>query len=190
MALAQEDLAAMAYVGKPAPDFNLPSTKNLSTLDEPVSLADYRGKWLVLFFYPADFTFVCPTEVLAFSQKVPAFAEHEAEVLGVSTDGVYCHQAWIEFALGRLQFPLASDCTTKVSEAYGVLIEDEGVAQRGLFVIDPEGVVRYEVVHDMDTGRNVDEVLRVVAALSTNAKTPAGWQPGQDLLEVTPLVTD
>ena len=180
----------MTLVAKPAPDFTMASTKNLSTLDVPVSLSDYRGKWLVMFFYPADFTFVCPTEILAFSNKVSEFAEYNAEVLGVSTDGVYSHQAWIEFALGRLQMPLASDTTLKVSRDYGVLLEDEGIAQRGLFVIDPEGIVRYEVVHDIDTGRNVDEVVRVLAALSMADKCPAGWQPGEDTLKVEPLVTD
>jgi peroxiredoxin (alkyl hydroperoxide reductase subunit C) len=180
----------MTLVTKPAPDFTLASTKNLNTLDEPVSLKDYAGKWLVLFFYPADFTFICPTEILAFSDRVPEFAESGAGVLAVSTDGVYSHQAWIEFALGRLQFPLASDATLQTSRDYGVLIEEEGIAQRGLFIIDPEGVVRYEVVHDMDTGRNVDEVLRVLAALSTAAKCPANWQIGEDNLEVTPLISE
>jgi peroxiredoxin (alkyl hydroperoxide reductase subunit C) len=175
----------MSYVGKPAPDFSgVPSTKNLTTLDEPVSLSDYRGKWLVLFFYPADFTFVCPTEILAFSQRVPDFQEWGAEMLAVSTDGVYCHQAWIEFALGKLSFPLAADTTLQVSRDYGVLIEEEGVAQRGLFIIDPEGIVRYEVVHDIDTGRSVEEVARVLQALSTAGRCPANWQPGEPNLVV------
>jgi peroxiredoxin (alkyl hydroperoxide reductase subunit C) len=180
----------MTLVAKPAPGFTMASTKNLATLDVPVSLSDYAGKWLVLFFYPADFTFVCPTEVLAFSDKVPAFAEYGAEVLGVSTDGVYSHQAWIEFALGRLQVPLASDTTLQVSRDYGVLIEEEGVAQRGLFIIDPQGVVRYEVVHDIDTGRNVDEILRVLGALSTAGKCPANWQPGEENLIPQSLVSE
>jgi peroxiredoxin 2/4 len=174
----------MTLVGKPAPDFKMASTKNLATLDEPVALSDYRGGWLVLFFYPADFTFVCPTEILAFSQAVDQFAEAGAQVLAVSTDGVYSHQAWLEFALGKIKYPLASDTTLRVSRDYGVLLEDEGVAQRGLFIIDPEGVVRYEVVHDMDTGRNVDEVVRVLKALSMSAKCPAGWQPGEATIEV------
>ena len=174
----------MALVGKPAPDFTMASTKNLATLDEPVSLSDYRGGWLVLFFYPADFTFVCPTEILAFSQAVDQFAEAGAQVLAVSTDGVYSHQAWIEFALGKVQFPLASDTTLRVSRAYGVLREEEGVADRGLFIIDPEGTIRYEVVHDDNTGRSVEEVLRVLNALSMAAKCPAGWKPGDATIEV------
>ena len=102
----------MSLVGKPAADFRMASTKDMNSLSEDVTLADYAGRWLVLFFYPADFTFVCPSEVLAFSNAVPAFAEFDAEVLGVSTDGVYSHQAWCEFVLGKLNFPLASTRTT------------------------------------------------------------------------------
>jgi peroxiredoxin (alkyl hydroperoxide reductase subunit C) len=174
----------MSLVGKPAPDFRMASTKNFDTLDEDVALEDYRGKWLVLFFYPADFTFVCPTEVTAFADHVEEFAHLDAEVLGVSTDGVYCHQAWMEFAIGKQPFPLGSDTTLEVSRAYDVLLEDEGIAQRGLFIVDPEGVVRYEVIHDIDTGRNVAEVVRVLAALQTSAKTAANWAPGQPTLVV------
>jgi peroxiredoxin (alkyl hydroperoxide reductase subunit C) len=176
----------MTLVGSPAPDFRMPSTKNLDYLNEDVSLGDYtdNDRWLVLFFYPADFTFVCPTEVLAFSQKADEFDACDADVLGVSTDGPHCHQAWIEFALGKLTFPLASDQTLRVSRDYGVLLEDEGIAQRGLFIIDPQGVVRYEVVHDIDTGRNVEEVLRVLKALHTASKCPANWAPGDPTLVV------
>jgi len=172
----------MSLVGKPAASFHLDSTKNLATLDEPVSLADYAGKWLVLFFYPADFTFVCPTEILAFSDRVPDFEEYGAEVLGISTDSVHCHQAWLEFALGKLKFPLASDRTLQVSRDYGVLIEDEGIAQRGLFIIDPEGIVRYEVIHDINTGRSIDEVVRVLQALASEGVCPVNWQPGEPTL--------
>jgi peroxiredoxin (alkyl hydroperoxide reductase subunit C) len=174
----------MSLVGKVAPDFKMASTKNLATLDEPVALSDYRGSWLVLFFYPADFTFVCPTEILAFSNAVDQFAEAGAQVLAVSTDGVYSHQAWIEFALGKIRYPLASDTTLRVSRAYGVLREEEGVADRGLFIIDPEGVVRYQVVHDDNTGRNVEEVVRVLNALAMSARCPAGWKPGDATIEV------
>ena len=174
----------MSLVGKPAPDFRLASTKNFDTLDEPVALSDYEGRWLVLFFYPADFTFVCPTEVLAFSNKVAEYAEYEADVVAVSTDNVYCHQAWCEFALGRLNFPLAADTSHAVSKAYDVLVEEDGMARRAVFIIDPHGIVRYEVVHDDNVGRNPDEVLRVLQALRVDAKTPAGWQPGQAPLSV------
>src|SRR5947209_1073243 len=112
----------MSFVGRPAPSFEcLPSTKNPTALDEPVSLSDYAGKWLVLLFYPADFSLVPPSEMLAFSRAAPDLEELGAEVLAVSTDGIYCHQAWIEFSLGRLNFPLASDATLRVSRDYGVL---------------------------------------------------------------------
>jgi peroxiredoxin (alkyl hydroperoxide reductase subunit C) len=163
-------------VGKPAPDFRMASTKDLNTLEDDATLAEYRGKWLVLFFYPADFTFVCPTEVLAFDAAVPAFAEHGAELLGVSTDGVHSHVAWMEFHIGQLGFPLASDRSQVTSRAYGVL-DDAGQSARGIFIIDPEGVVRYEVVHDDRVGRSVDEVLRVLTALRAPGRTFAQFTP-------------
>jgi peroxiredoxin (alkyl hydroperoxide reductase subunit C) len=128
----------MSLVGQPAPGFTqLPSTKNATKLDEPVALRDYAGRWLVLVFYPADFSTVAPSELLAFSRHAPDFAEYGAELLAISTDGVFCHQAFLEFVLGRVNFPLASDTTLAVSRAYGVLAEDEGVAQPALFLIDP-----------------------------------------------------
>jgi peroxiredoxin (alkyl hydroperoxide reductase subunit C) len=158
------------FVGKPAPDFRMTTTKDLNTLEHEATLADYRGRWLVLLFYPADFTFVCPTEALAFNAAVPRFAaEHDAELLGVSTDSVHSHVAWMEFHIGALDFPLASDRTHEVSRAYGVL--DAGQAARGIFIIDPEGVVRYEVVHDDRVGRSIDEVLRVLTALQAKGRT-------------------
>ena len=174
----------MSLVGAPAPNFRLPSTKNLNMLDEDVALADHRGRWVVLVFYPGDFTFVCPTEVLAFSQVAERFDELEADVIAISTDSVNCHQAWQEFALGKLALPLASDQTQCTCRDYGVLIEDEGVARRALFIVDPHGTVRYEVVHDQDTGRNVDEVLRVLFGLRTARRTPANWVPGEATLGV------
>jgi peroxiredoxin (alkyl hydroperoxide reductase subunit C) len=159
------------HVGKPAPDFRMKTTKDPNTLEHEATLADYRGRWLVLFFYPADFTFVCPTEVLAFNAAVsPLASEYDAELLGVSTDSVFAHVAWMEFHIGSLAFPLASDRTHAVSRSYGVL-DDEGQAARGVFVIDPEGIVRYEVVHDDRVGRSVDEVLRVLAALQAKGRT-------------------
>ena len=136
-----------AKVGQPAPDFEMPSTKNLEKLNEPVRLSDYKGKWLVLLFYPLDFTFVCPTELTTFSDKYEDFEGIGADVLGVSTDSVYSHRAWLQTPRDKsgvegLKYPLASDITKLVSRDYGVLIEERGVALRGLFVIDPEGVLR------------------------------------------------
>lgn len=173
----------MSYVGRPAPEFaDMPSTRNPVRLDEPVSLGDYAGRWLILIFYTADFSFVCPSEILAFSRRALEFEALGAELLAVSTDSVHCHQAWIEFALGKLSFPLASDLAHTVSRDYGVLLEDLGVAQRALFMIDPTGTIRYEVVHDPDTGRSVGETLRVLHALVTEARCPADWEPGHPAL--------
>jgi peroxiredoxin (alkyl hydroperoxide reductase subunit C) len=167
----------------------MPSTKNLDTLQEPVRLSDYRGKWLVLFFYPLDFTFVCPTEILAMDDRYEDFKDLGAEIVGVSTDSVYSHRAWIntprdQNGLGGLRFPLASDITKRVSRSYGVLLEDEGIALRGLFIIDPEGKVRYQVVHELNVGRSVDETLRVLQALQTGELCGANWEPGQGFIKV------
>jgi peroxiredoxin (alkyl hydroperoxide reductase subunit C) len=158
-------------IDRPTPDFRMTTTKDLNTLEHEATPADYRGKWLVLFFYPADFTFVCPTEVLAFDRAVPAFAELNAELLGVSTDGIFSHVAWMEFHIGHLSFPLASDRTQQVSRDYGVLNADTGQSERAVFIIDPEGVVRYQVVHDDRVGRSVDEVLRVLRALQSPGRS-------------------
>lgn len=173
-----------ARVGQAAPDFDLPSTRNIVKLDENVRLADYRGKWLVLLFYPLDFTFVCPTELTAFSDRYDEFEGIGAEVIGVSTDSVYSHRAWLQTPRDKsgvegLNYPLAADITKETSRDYGVLIEEKGIALRGLFVIDPEGVLRYEVVHDLNIGRSVEETLRVIQALQTGGLCQAEWHPGQ-----------
>ncbi|HEX2912788.1 MAG TPA: peroxiredoxin [Chloroflexia bacterium] len=174
----------MPLVGNPAPDFNMQSTRNLETLEENVSLADYHGKWLVLFFYPMDFTFVCPTEITAFSDRIEEFNDLGVEVVGVSTDSKFVHKAWIETprdknGLGQINYPLAADQNLQVSRAYDVLIEEEGVALRGLFVIDPDGILQYQVIHNLNVGRSVDEVLRVIQALQTGGRCAANWRPGQ-----------
>ena len=159
----------------------MPSTKS-ADLDQDVSLDDYRGRWLVLVFYPADFTFVCPTEMLAFSEAAVEFEAEDSGLIGISTDGVHCHEAWQEFVLGRLAFPLAADTTLTVCRDYGLLIEGEGIAQRALFIIDPYGLVRYQVVHDGDVGRSVDEALRVLRALRAGCRMPVNWKPGEATL--------
>jgi peroxiredoxin (alkyl hydroperoxide reductase subunit C) len=178
----------VAQVGQPAPDFNMESTRNLENLDQPVRLADYKGKWLVMFFYPLDFTFVCPTEILAFSEAVPRFRQVGAEILGVSTDSKFSHRAWIKTprnqnGLGELNFPLAADLTREVSRKYGVLIEDKGIALRGLFIVDPKGTMQYSVVHNLGVGRSVDETLRVLQAFQTGELCPANWKPGTATLK-------
>jgi peroxiredoxin (alkyl hydroperoxide reductase subunit C) len=179
----------MLQVGKKAPDFDMPSTKDMKGLKDNVRLADYKGKWLVLFFYPLDFTFVCPTEIKAFSERMEEFKKAGAEIVAVSTDSAYSHRAWIQTApdkggLGDIKYPLASDITKDVSRDYGVLIEDKGIALRGLFVIDPDGILQYQVVHALNIGRSVDETLRVLEALKQGGLCGADWKPGQKPLQV------
>ena len=178
-----------AKVGQPAPDFDMASTKNLEKLDQNVKLSDYKGKWLVLLFYPLDFTFVCPAELTTFSDRYEDFQAINADVIGVSTDSVYSHRAWLKTprengGVEGLRYPLASDITKAVARDYGVLIEDKGVALRGLFVIDPEGTLRYAVIHDLNVGRSADETLRVIQALQTGGLCQADWRPGQETLKV------
>ena len=180
---------AEAKVGQAAPEFDMPSTKNMEKLDENVNLSDYQGKWLVLLFYPLDFTFVCPTELTTFSDRYEDFIGIGADVIGVSTDSVHSHRAWLKTPRDKggvegLQYPLASDITKAVARDYGVLIEDKGVALRGLFVIDPEGTLRYAVIHDLNVGRSADETLRVIQALQTGGLCQAEWRPGQETLKV------
>lgn len=177
-----------SQVGKPAPDFEIPSTKNIEKLNEPVKLSDYRGKWVVLLFYPLDFTFVCPTELTAFSDRYEDFEGIGAEIIGVSTDSAFSHRAWLQTPRDKggvegLRFPLGADITKSMSRDYGVLIEDRGIALRGLFVIDPEGVLRYKVVHDLNIGRSAEETLRVIQALQTGGLCQAEWRPGQETIK-------
>ena len=178
----------IAKVGQPAPDFNMASTKNIETLKENVRLSDYRGKWLVMMFYPLDFTFVCPTELTAFSDQLDQFEGVGAEVLGISTDSVFSHRAWLQTPREKngvegLRYPLAADITGEVARKYGVLIEDEGIALRGLFIVDPEGVLQYQVVHSLNVGRSVGEAMRVLTALQTGGLCAAEWKPGQENLQ-------
>jgi len=166
-----------AKVGEPAPRFTVKVVEGETV--KSVSLDDYRGKWLVLFFYPADFSFVCPTEITGINRELERFKKLGAEVLGGSVDSTFSHIAWIRRGdLGDLKFPLFSDQTRELSDAYGVLTP-EGVALRGLFIIDPNGVVQYQVVHNLSVGRNVEEVLRVLEGLQADALCPLNWKPGQ-----------
>jgi len=156
-------------------------------MNKRVKLSDYRGRWLVFFWYPLDFTFVCPTEITALSDRVEELRELGAEVLGASTDSIHSHKAWVETpreknGIAGLQYPIASDMTHQVARDYGVLIEQEGVALRGLFIIDPDGVLQYATVHALNVGRSVDETLRVLQALQTGGLCPADWRPGQKTL--------
>lgn len=171
-----------SLLDKKAPDFKMPTASGDGKDLGEVTLDDYKGGWLVMFFYPADFTFVWPTEITGFSKQFEKFDAENAKLLGVSTDSEHSHKAWINGELGKLKFPLASDRTMTVSRDYGVLVEEDGVALRGLFIIDPEGSVRYSVVHGMNVGRSVDETLRVLKALKTEGLCPIDWGEGEELL--------
>ncbi len=186
---ATENTVTLAKVGKPAPDFNMPSTKNMETLAENVKLSDYKGKWLVLLFYPLDFTFVCPTELTAFSDRLDELNGVGAEVIGISTDSVHSHRAWIKTPRDKngiegLRYPLASDVGGKLARAYNILVEEANIALRGLYIINPDGVLQYAVVHDLNIGRSVDETLRVLQGLQTGGLCSADWRPGDSNLKV------
>ena len=186
---ATENTVTIAKVGKPAPDFNMPSTKNIDTLAENVSLADYKGKWLILLFYPLDFTFVCPTELIHFSDRLDELNGIGAEVVGVSTDSVHSHRAWLRTPVDKngiegVKYPIASDVGGKLSRQYNILVEEANIALRGLFIIDPEGVLQYSVVHSLNIGRSVDETLRVLQGLQTGGLCAADWTPGQENMKV------
>jgi peroxiredoxin (alkyl hydroperoxide reductase subunit C) len=172
-----------ATIGAPAPPFQAEAYVRGEAEPCQVSLADQYGSWVVLFFYPRDFTFVCPTELNAFAQLAPVFAEEDAVVIGVSTDSYWSHQAWFEThpLLAGVDFPVLADTTQRIAADYGVLTAD-GSALRGTFVIDPDGVVRHATVSDQNVGRSVDETLRVLQALRTGALCPVAWQPGQPTL--------
>lgn len=172
----------MIAVGKHAPDFTLKGIDRGRIQD--YALRAYRGKWLVLFFYPADFTFICPTEVLGFSRLCGEFRAAGAEILGVSVDSVESHRVWVE-ELGGVGYPLLSDSEKRVSRAYGVLEEREGVSMRATFMINPAGEVSYLVVSHRNVGRSVEETLRVLKALRTERLCPSDWKPGEQTGDVT-----
>ncbi|MCG8541839.1 MAG: peroxiredoxin [Clostridia bacterium] len=178
---------AERLVGVKAPDFQMNTVLGDGENFGKASLNDYKGKWLVMFFYPLDFTFVCPTEITGFSKKYEEFKKLNAEVLAVSTDSIYSHKAWMDMpvdkgGIGKLNFPIASDITHQVAKDYGIFIEEDGVALRGLFIIGPDGLMKYSVVHDLNVGRSTDEVLRVLTALQSGGLCPLGWEEGDELL--------
>eukprot|EP00824_Muranothrix_gubernata_P016796 TRINITY_DN34553_c0_g1_i1.p1 TRINITY_DN34553_c0_g1~~TRINITY_DN34553_c0_g1_i1.p1 ORF type:complete len:206 (-),score=66.21 TRINITY_DN34553_c0_g1_i1:79-672(-) len=184
---------SLAFVQKPAPDFAAKAVVN--GLFKDVKLSDYKGKFLVLFFYPLDFTFVCPTEIIAFSDRVEEFRKIGCEVAAVSVDSEYTHLAWVntsraEGGLGKMNIPLIADLTKKISKDYGVLIEEAGVALRGLFIIDDKGMVRQITINDLPVGRSVDETLRLVQAIQFTDKhgevCPANWKAGDKTMVPDP----
>jgi len=180
----------MSIIGNPAPHFEGEAAKNGEIVN--ISLDNYQGKWLVLFFYPLDFTFVCPTELTAFSDRAEDFSKLGAEILAVSVDSVHTHLAWMrtprnEAGVGELNFPLLADLSKDISRAYDVLHGD--VALRGVFIIDPEGNVQSATVNNLPVGRNVDEVLRTVQAYQHVAEhgdtCPVNWHQGDAGMDAT-----
>jgi len=184
----------VAIVQRPAPVFK--ATAVIEGQFKDISLSDYVGQWVVLFFYPLDFTFVCPTEILAFNDALAEFHEIGTTVLGVSTDSHFSHLAWStqprkEGGLGpTLKLPLVADKNMQISRDYGVLIEDEGIALRGLFIIDPQGILRQVTINDLPVGRSVDETIRLVKAFQFTDKhgevCPANWTEGSRTMKADP----
>lgn len=157
---------------------------NPSNAFTQISLEDYKGKWVVFFFYPLDFTFVCPTEISDLGKHYEEFQKLNCEVVACSTDSHFSHLAWRshENSLKSLPFPMLADFTGDNASKYQVLKEETGYALRGLYIIDPEGVLQYSVIHPEAVGRNSAEVLRVLQALQSGKLTPCGWEPGQNTL--------
>lgn len=177
-----------AFVQNEAPDFKAQAVMEDGTVKE-LKLSDYRGKYVVLFFYPLDFTFVCPTEIIALSDRVDEFSARNAQIIGVSVDSHFSHLAWRNTprkkgGIGEISYPLVSDLDKTICKKYGVLIEKPGIALRGLFLIDREGKLRHITINDLPLGRNVDEVLRTLDAIQFNEKhgevCPANWNRGSE----------
>nr|ALL97223.1 2-Cys peroxiredoxin [Pyropia endiviifolia] len=181
-------------VGQLAPDFS--ATAVYDQEFKKLKLSDFKNKYIILFFYPLDFTFVCPTEITAFSDKYDAFSELNTEVLGVSVDSEYSHLAWLQTdresgGLGDLAYPLVSDLKKEISVAYNVLNSD-GVALRGLFIIDPKGIIQYSTINNLEFGRSVEETLRVLQAIQyvqshPDEVCPANWKPGDRTMNPDPI---
>ncbi|XP_073134724.1 2-Cys peroxiredoxin BAS1, chloroplastic-like isoform X2 [Henckelia pumila] len=185
-------------VGNTAPDFEAEAVFDQEFVK--VKLSEYIGKkYVILFFYPLDFTFVCPTEITAFSDRYEEFQKLNTEVLGVSIDSVFSHLAWIQTerksgGLGDLNYPLVSDVTKSISKSYNVLIPDQGIALRGLFIIDKEGIIQHSTINNLGIGRSVDETLRTLQALqyvqeNPDEVCPAGWKPGEKTMKPDPKLS-
>jgi peroxiredoxin (alkyl hydroperoxide reductase subunit C) len=175
-------------VTKEAPDFKAPAVLGNNTIVEDFTLSQFKGKYVLLFFYPLDFTFVCPSEIIAFNKKLDEFKKRGVEVVGVSVDSQFTHFAWKSTpvnkgGIGDIQFPLVADLSKSIAKEYGVLF-DEAIALRGLFLIDKDGIVRHSTINDLPLGRNVDEAIRMVDALQffeeNGEVCRANWQKGEE----------
>ena len=178
----------MLGIGRKLPEFNLKATvsTNPKNAFTDISNTTYKDKWVVLFFYPKDFTFVCPTEIKGFSDLNKEFIDRDAQVLTASTDSEFVHLAWRthEKDLKDIQFPMLSDIKRELSSQLGILDLNEGVAQRATFIIDPQGIIRFVYVTDLSVGRSPKEVLRVLDGLQTDELCPCNWEKGQDTIRV------
>ena len=182
-------------VGQAAPEFT--ATAVFDQEFKTIKLSDYRGKYVILLFYPLDFTFVCPTELTAFSDRFGDFKQIDTEVLGISVDSPFSHLAWTQSdrksgGVGELNYPLVADIKKEISAAYNVLDPEEGVALRGLFIIDKDGVIQHATINNLSFGRNVDETLRTLQAIQyvqthPDEVCPAGWQPGDKTMVPDPV---
>ena len=182
-------------VGKQAPDFTAAAVLADGSIKADFSLSDFAGKYVVLFFYPLDFTFVCPTELIAFSKRIKEFEDRDVQVIGCSIDSQFTHVAWRntpvdDGGIGAVAYPLVADVKHDICQAYDVEFEAAGVAFRGSFLIDKDGVVRHQVVNDLPLGRNIDEMLRMIDALQFTEEhgevCPAGWNQGDKGMNATP----
>ena len=177
----------MLTVGDKLPAFSLTAVQgnDPKTAFTPVTNETYAGKWLVLFAWPKDFTFVCPTEIVGFNEIESEFADRDAQLVGLSIDSEFVHVAWRQSRedLGKVTFPWLSDIKRELSQALGILHKEEGVALRATFIVDPEGIIRYVGVNDLSVGRNPKEVLRTLDALQTDELCPCNWQKGDDVLK-------
>jgi peroxiredoxin 2/4 len=171
----------MLMIGNPTPDFEVEAFMPYDRF-ERLRLGALLGRWAVLFFYPNAFTFVCPTEIRGYEALAPRFREADAMLLGASVDSVHVHRAWVEHGLGKMSFPLIGDVTRRLSQSFGVLLEDEGVAARATFILDPEGRVASVTANALDVGRSAAETLRLVQAFQVGGLTACEWQPGDRLL--------
>lgn len=168
-------------IDQPAPQFVAQAVFDGGEI-KTLSLSDFKGKWVVLFFYPLDFTFVCPTELTQFRELLPEFTKSGAVVLGVSVDSVHSHKRWLRDDLGNLGYPLIADLTKRMSRDYGVLLEEKGIATRGTFVIDPDQKIQYMGIHNTSVGREGREILRVLHGLQSGELCQAGWKKGDQHL--------
>lgn len=176
----------MLTIGDKFPEFNLQSvvSREKGKEFERITSESYEGKWKIYFFWPKDFTFICPTEIAEFGRQNENFADRDAQVLGASIDTEYVHLAWRNNHedLNDLPFPMLSDTKRELSEALGILDKAEGVALRATFIVDPEGTIRWINVNDLDVGRNVNEVIRALDALQTGELCPCNWESGEETL--------